>query len=84
MYGWMHAQLSGARQAGTRCRRARPWVSVESRRCTPTALVPRTPVRYMSVDTATRRSTALQGDTWRDREETARIAENSQLAGRFR
>jgi hypothetical protein len=41
-------------------------------------------VRYMSVDTATRRSTAQQGDTWRDREETARIAENSQLAGRFR
>jgi hypothetical protein len=62
---------------------ARPWLSVESRRCTPTALVARTPVRYMSVDTATRRSTALQGDTRRDREETARIAKNSQLAGRF-
>jgi hypothetical protein len=41
-------------------------------------------VRYMSVDTATQRSTAVQGETWRDREETARIAENSQLAGRFR
>src|SRR5487761_1037564 len=44
----------------------------------------RVPVRYVSVDTATRGSTALQGDTCRDREETARIAENSQLAGRFR
>ena len=41
-------------------------------------------VRYTSVDTATQRSTAIQGDTWRDREETARIAENFQLAGRFR
>ena len=41
-------------------------------------------VRYMSVDTATRRRAALQGDTQRDREETARIAEASQLAGRFR
>jgi hypothetical protein len=38
----------------------------------------------MSVDTATRRSTAPHGDTRRDREETARIAENFQLAGRFR
>src|SRR5579859_4641700 len=37
----------------------------------------------MSVDAATQGPTALQGDTWRDREETARIAENSQLAGRF-
>jgi hypothetical protein len=42
------------------------------------------PVRYASVDPATQRSTARQGDTWRDREETARIAENSQLAGRLR
>ena len=41
-------------------------------------------VIYMSVDTATQRSTAIQGDTWRDKKETARIAENSQLAGRFR
>ena len=39
---------------------------------------------WPSVDTATPRSTATQGDTPRDREETARIAENSQLAGRFR
>src|ERR1039458_7732038 len=40
-------------------------------------------VRSMSVDTATQRSTALQGDTPRDKKETARIAENFQLAGRF-
>jgi hypothetical protein len=41
-------------------------------------------VRYMSVDTATRRPAALQGDTRRDREKTARIAAFMQLAGRFR
>jgi hypothetical protein len=40
-------------------------------------------VRYVSVDTATRRSTPRQGDTRRDTEETARIAENPQLSGRF-
>jgi len=39
------------------------------------------PVRQES---ATRRSIALQGDTWRDRDETARQRENSQLAGRLR
>ena len=42
------------------------------------------PVRYTSVDTATQRPPARQGDTSRDREKTARIAENSQPAGRFR
>ncbi len=42
------------------------------------------PVRYASVDPATQRPTARQGDTRRDRAETARIAENSQLAGRLR
>src|SRR5271157_494753 len=41
-------------------------------------------VFYMSVDTATQGPTALQGDTRRDKKETARIAENSQLSGRFR
>ena len=41
-------------------------------------------VIYTSAGTATRRSAALQGDTPRDTEETARTAENSQLAGRFR
>ena len=54
--------------------------------CTPTVLTghEHKPVRYTSVDTAARRSTALQDDTRRDREETARQRENSQLAGRFR
>jgi hypothetical protein len=42
------------------------------------------PVRHASVDTATQRSTARQGDTRRDRAETPRQHENSQLAGRFR
>jgi hypothetical protein len=41
-------------------------------------------VRYLSVDTATPRPTAIQGDTHRDRAETARLAENSQLAGHLR
>jgi hypothetical protein len=68
--------------------RGRPWKADGAHRpselCTPTALTARTPVRYTSVDSAPRRSTALQGDTRRDKEETARIAENSQLTGRFR
>ncbi len=42
------------------------------------------PVRYASVDPATQRPTALQGDTRRDKEETPRQHENSQLAGRLR
>jgi hypothetical protein len=42
------------------------------------------PVRYASVDPATQRSTARHGDTRWDRAEAARIAENSQLAGRSR
>ena len=41
-------------------------------------------VRHASVATATQRSTATQGDTPRDKEETARRAAFSQLAGRFR
>jgi hypothetical protein len=41
-------------------------------------------VRYTSVAPATQRPTALQGDTRRDKGKTARVAENSQLAGRFR
>jgi hypothetical protein len=41
------------------------------------------PVRYASVDPATQRPTARQGDTPRDREQTARLRENSQLTGRF-
>ena len=62
---------------------ARPWPSVESRRCTPTVLAAGRR-RYVSVDTATQGPTALQGDTRWDKKETARIAENSQLSGRFR
>jgi hypothetical protein len=41
-------------------------------------------VRYASVDTATHRRTVTHADTRRDKKETARLAENSQLAGRFR
>ena len=42
------------------------------------------PVRYASVDTATHRPAVTHRDTRRDKKETARLAENSQLAGRFR
>jgi len=35
---WMHARLSGSRQAGHPAGAACPWPSVESRRCTPTVL----------------------------------------------
>lgn len=42
------------------------------------------PVRYTSVTTLTRRTTAAHDETPRDKEETARIAETSQLAGRLR
>ena len=42
------------------------------------------PVRYASVDTATQRPTATQGDTHRAKAETPRYRENSQPAGRFR
>ena len=38
----------------------------------PTARRPQIPSAYMSVDGATRRPTAIQGDTPRDREEMAR------------
>ena len=80
----MHARLSGARQAGKRRQRG-PSVAVRGK---PTVRTDRPDgpdaVRYTSVDTATQRSTARQDDTSRDREETARIAENFQLAGRLR
>jgi len=62
---------------------ARPWPSVEADGYTDRATGP-APVRYTSVDAATQRFTALQGDTRWDREETARIAVYPQLAGRFR
>ncbi len=41
------------------------------------------PVRHASVDTATHRLTVTHHDARRDKKETARLAENSQLAGRF-
>jgi hypothetical protein len=53
----------------TRPVRGCPW---KSGRCAPTAQTVRNAVRYTSVDPATQRSTARQGDTQRDREETAR------------
>jgi hypothetical protein len=63
---------------------ARPWPSVK----TPSVRTDRPggpdAVRYTSVDPATQRSTVRQDDTPRDREETARIAETSQLADRLR
>jgi hypothetical protein len=42
------------------------------------------PVRHASVDTATQRSAATQGDTGRDRERRTASHENPQPAGRFR
>jgi len=80
----MHARLSGGRRATDgpprQPVRGRPWKADGAHRPSwrPDA------VRYMSVDTATQGPTALQGDTRRDKKETARIAENSQLSGRFR
>jgi len=38
----------------------------------------------MYVNTAIHRPAVTHADTWRDKKETARLAENSQLAGRFR
>jgi hypothetical protein len=76
----MDARLGGKRQA-----RAPPGTGTgtPSSGYTHRSLAP-VPVRHASVDTATQRPTALQDDTLRDREETARIAANPQLAGRFR
>src|SRR5512135_1507666 len=63
---------------------ARPWPSVESRRFhRPRNRHGRRPL-YTSVDTATYRPAVTHRDTWRDKKEMARIAENPQLAGRFR
>jgi hypothetical protein len=64
----MHARLGGIRQA-----RARPGTGTG----TPSSGYPHCslapiPVRHASVDTATQRPTALQGDICRDREETPR------------
>jgi hypothetical protein len=68
----------------TPARTARPWPSVESRRCTPTVLVARTPVRYMSVTTAPHRPAVTHPDTWRDKKKTAPRAAFPQPTGRFR
>jgi hypothetical protein len=65
-------------------RSASPSVAVRASRRFRRPSWARTPVRYLSVDAATQRPTALQGDTCWDREETPRQHENSQLAGRFR
>jgi hypothetical protein len=59
--------------------RGRPWKTDGAHRPSRGTI----PVRYASVDTATRRPATRQDDTRRHREETARIAENPQLAGRF-
>ena len=73
----MHTRLRGALKQPVR---GRPWkTSGYTDRASGTR-----PVRHASVDTATSRSAALQGDTRRDREETPRQHEISQLAGRFR
>ena len=80
----MHARPSGGRRATDgpprQPVRGRPWKADGAHRPSwrPDA------VRYVSVDTATQGPTALQGDTRWDKKETARIAENSQLSGRFR
>jgi hypothetical protein len=79
----IHARVRGAHLAGTR-----HWhgPSVAVRETADGAHRPSRgtdPVRYASVDTATQRPAARQGDTRRDKKKTARIAENSQLAGRF-
>ena len=42
------------------------------------------PVRYTSATTLTRRTTAARNETRQDKRKTARIAETSQLMGRFR
>jgi hypothetical protein len=78
-----HARLSGSPQPGNapsgRPVRGRPWKTsgVHRPSCGPD------PVRYASVDTATHRRTGTHTDTWRDKTETARQRENTQLAGRF-
>ena len=78
------ARLSAACEAGmatpANLVRGRPWKAdgYTDRATGPDA------VRHMSVDTATHRPIVTHPDTRRDKKETARLAENSQLAGRFR
>ena len=63
---------------------ARPWPSVKQ----PTVRTDRdegtNPVRYASVDTATRRPAVTHRDTWRDKNKTAPTAAFPQPGGRFR
>jgi hypothetical protein len=78
----IHARRSRPRRAGTAVNR--PSVAVRgSRRLRRPSWPPGFRPLFVRGhrDTA---PTALQGDTPRDREETARIAENPQLTGRFR
>jgi hypothetical protein len=79
----MHARLSGARQAGT-CRQPGPSVAVrEKPTVTPTARPARTPSAicpWTPLHSALQRYKVTHDGT---RRKTARIAENSQLAGRF-
>jgi hypothetical protein len=79
----MYARSGGARQAGTSRQRG-PSVAVRGK---PTVRTDRASgpdaVRYTSVDTATHRLTVTHADTRRDKKKTARLTENSQLAGRF-
>jgi hypothetical protein len=80
----MHARLRATRQARTPRRRG-PSVAVREK---PTVRTDRPggtgAVRYTSVDPATQRPAAPRDDTPRDKQETARIAADMQLAGRFR
>jgi hypothetical protein len=81
---WASARLSAAREAGMGTPRT---MSVAVRGKADGAHRPSARhgrVRYTSVDTATQRSTALQGDTRRDKKKTARRAAFPQQAGRFR
>ena len=73
-------RLSSTRQAGTRRGRGPSVASVKQ----PTVRTDRSRARIPSaIRPWTQRPAARQGDTRWDREETARVAENSQLAGRF-
>ena len=79
----MRARSIGTPRAGTRRRRG---PSVAVRETADGAHRPSNSpaaVRYTSVDTATRRSTARRGDTQRDKEETARQPREFAAGGPF-
>jgi hypothetical protein len=80
----MHDRTGGAHQAGNT---ATSGLSVAVRETADGAHRPSqgpNPVRHASVDTATPRSTATQGDTSPDTEKRPASHENSQLTGRLR